>query len=94
MGWAALQSHGSRQVDVFQGAAHTFPRCQQACPVCLHSSNLFTAQDDKTGQVLQLDLRDHKQRRLALLVQRCHEPQLFEQLLSEATRRFDRYTPG
>ncbi|PRW59310.1 Cell division cycle-associated 7 [Chlorella sorokiniana] len=45
--------------------------------------------DGKRGRVLQLDLGDHKRRRLALLVQQADEPQLFAQLQAEATRRFD-----
>jgi len=40
--------------------------------------------------VLQLDLGDHRQHPVALMVQQADEPQLFDQLLAEAQRRFDR----
>lgn len=51
-------------------------------------------QDSDKGQVLQLELRDHHRRPLALVVQRSDEPRLFEQLLAEASRRFDRCMRG
>ena len=50
----------------------------------------ISVQEGNKGGVLQLDLRDHKHRRVVLLVQQADEPQLFDQLQAEANRRFDR----
>lgn len=62
-------------------------RAQTSLTHCLPPA--FVPQGTDSMRVLRMDLRDHRRRRLTLLVH-GREQALFEAVLAEATRRFDR----